>query len=209
MVKILGREIFCKKNDGQQAARYNFSETTVQPALEKRGALRMVFNQATIRDSADFELDGIEVRIQNLYDEIQMVAPGVLTDKCDLIIEKLGGLTDKQKDGIRDLKEQIEILFMYRSLLFRCTHIGARYDPNMQKKLAALYRLLERKLKRPSYRPRLRVLINYLWSTSFRLKEGETPPPILIETPQVFPIKQGGGQGLNKIPEPGEENEEN
>jgi hypothetical protein len=205
MVQILGREITLrKKNDGQEATRYNYTATEVEPTLEKRGALRMVFSQAAIRDSADFELDSTEVRIQNRYDEMKQYK--ILDEKGNIKSEELAKLSAEAKAKIKDLQEQIEILFMYRSLLFRCTHIGARFDPVWQKKLAALYRLIERKITRlPSYRPRLRVLINYLWSVSFRLKEGEVPPPILIETPQVFPIKQGGGQGLNRLTKPGED----
>lgn len=207
-MRILGRDITLRpKNDGnqQQAPRYDFTETNIEPALEKRGALRMVFNQAAVRDSADFELDSIEARIQHRIDDIQKI---VTLDKDGTIKpEDWKTLKQEDQDKIDDLQEQIEILFMYRSLLFRSTHIGSRFDKSMQEKLGALYCLLERKIKRPSYRPRLRVLINYLWSVSFRLKEGEVPPPILIETPQVFPIKQGQGQGLNRIAKPGDDEE--
>jgi hypothetical protein len=203
MVKILGREISIgqKKDgkDGEQAKRYDYSETEVKPALEERGALKMVFDQAGLRDSASFELDSVELRIENLSNELRNIAP--IDEHWKFNPENYKKLTSEQKAEAEVIHKKIEILFMYRSLLFRCAYIGARDNPQFQQKLAALHSILERKIDIPGYLPRLRVLINHIWSVSWRLLEGRTPPPIIIETPQTYPIKPSGGVDLAKLGE--------
>lgn len=195
-MRILGREVSLRKKQEveNEKLRYNYYEENVKQPLELSAGLKTVFEGGNLRDCANYELDCLEAMIKNREEEKEL-------------IKQKGSLSEKDLWRIRNINEEIVLLKKYKALLFRNAFIGAAEKPQIQRKLQALAKLFYGHLDMENYRPRLHVLIDYVWSISWRITEGRVPPPIIKETGTIFPMHASSGEGLNRIPQPGVDEE--